>query len=285
MIQNTKEFLEKNGLTQAQVARSIGMSSGAISQYLKGEYKGNIENLEKKLSDFIKNYNFKDEKSSKSVEIVETKDLTVAKFIIDEAVIGNELAVIYGTAGCGKTTAIKEYVKTHPEAILIEAIPGMQLSSVLKAICEKASITTLKNSEEMIRAISKEFSRRETILIIDEAENLTTKTLEAIRRIWDFSAVPTVLVGTPALINNLKGRNGELLQLYSRVSGKYEFKGLSESDWINIFGEFSESIKEITTHLRRAMNIYKKAQRFAKADNAPMNLGHIKKASAMVILG
>ena len=98
MIKNTKEFLEKNGLTQAQVARSIGMSSGAISQYLKGEYKGNIENLEKKLSDFIKNYNFKDEKSSKGVEIVETKDLAVAKFIIDEAVIGNELAVIYGTA-------------------------------------------------------------------------------------------------------------------------------------------------------------------------------------------
>ena len=174
MIKNTKEFLEKNGLTQAQVARSIGMSSGAISQYLKGEYKGNIENLEKKLSDFIKNYNFKDEKSSKGVEIVETKDLAVAKFIIDEAVIGNELAVIYGTAGCGKTTAIKEYVKTHPEAILIEAIPGMQLGSVLKAICEKASITTLKNSEEMIRAISKEFSRRETILIIDEAEKLTS---------------------------------------------------------------------------------------------------------------
>ena len=79
MIKNTKEFLEKNGLTQAKAARSIGMSSGAISQYLKGEYKGNIENLEKKLSDFIKNYNFKDEKSSKSVEIVETKDLTVVK--------------------------------------------------------------------------------------------------------------------------------------------------------------------------------------------------------------
>ena len=49
MIKNTKEFLEKNGLTQAQVARSIGMSSGAISQYLKGEYKGNIE---KKITDF-----------------------------------------------------------------------------------------------------------------------------------------------------------------------------------------------------------------------------------------
>ena len=285
MIKNTKEFLEKNGLTQAQVARSIGMSSGAISQYLKGEYKGNIENLEKKLSDFIKNYNFKDEKSSKGVEIVETKDLTVAKFIIDEAVIGNELAVIYGTAGCGKTTAIKEYVKTHPEAILIEAIPGMQLGSVLKAICEKASITTLKNSEEMIRAISKEFSRRETILIIDEAENLTTKTLEAIRRIWDFSQVPTVLVGTGALINNLKGRNGELLQLYSRVSNTWKFKELDDEDLKELFGDVAVHIQKITKHLRRAMNIYKKAVRFANLRNETVNATHIQRASDMMILG
>ena len=285
MIKNTKEFLEKNGLTQAQVARSIGMSSGAISQYLKGEYKGNIENLEKKLSDFIKNYNFKDEKSSKGVEIVETKDLAVAKFIIDEAVIGNELAVIYGTAGCGKTTAIKEYVKTHPEAILIEAIPGMQLGSVLKAICEKASITTLKNSEEMIRAISKEFSRRETILIIDEAENLTTKTLEAIRRIWDFSQVPTVLVGTGALINNLKGRNGELLQLYSRVSNTWKFKELDDEDLKELFGDVAVHIQKITKHLRRAMNIYKKAVRFANLRNETVNATHIQRASDMMILG
>lgn len=287
MVENLKDFMNKNGLTQAQIARSIGMSSGTISQYMKRIYKGDVGSLEKKLSDFVKNYNFKDEKASKSVEVVETKDLKMTKHIIDDAVIGNELSVIYGSAGCGKTTAIKEYIKTHPEAILIEAIPGMQLNSVLKAICEKASVTVAKSSEEMIKAISKEFgrSRRETILIIDEAENLTTKTLEAIRRIWDFSSVPTVLVGTPALINNLKGRNGELLQLYSRVSGKYEFKGLCEADWTALFGDFSESIKEITTHLRRAMNIYKKAQRFAKAEGVELNLGHIRKASSMVILG
>lgn len=279
-----KSFLEKNGLTQAQVARSIGMSSGAISQYLKGDYKGNVENLEGKLADFIKNYSFKDEKST-VCEVVNTRDLQITKFIIDEAIIGNELSVIYGSAGCGKTTAIKEYVKSHPEAILIESIPGMSLASVLKAICEKAAITTPKSSEEMIKTISKEFTRREAVLIIDEAENLTTKTLEAIRRIWDFSLVPTVLVGTHSLLNNLKGRNGELLQLYSRVSGKYEFKGLVEDDWKALFGEFDTAIKEITTHLRRAMNIYKKAVRFAKANDEELNVGHIKKASSMVILG
>ena len=283
MVLKVKEFIAKNGITQAMLARSIGVSAPQVSQYLSDSYKGDVAGLESKLNDFMNNYAVRND--TDSVKITFTKNMKMTHFTINETIVSRDLTVIHGEAGCGKTTAVKEFVKQNPTTVFIEAIPGMSISSVLSEISVAIGLQPSKSSEAMIKAISKEFKRREAVLIIDEAENLTTKTLEALRRIWDFSAVPTVLVGTPALINNLKGRNGELLQLYSRVSGKYEFKGLSESDWINIFGEFSESIKEITTHLRRAMNIYKKAQRFAKADNAPMNLGHIKKASAMVILG
>ncbi len=85
---------------------------------------------------------------------------------------------------------------THPEAILIEAVPGMSTRSFLYEICEKLSINRSKSIDENINSISNELKRSEKILLIDEAENLTTRTLEAIRRIWDFSSVPTVLVGT-----------------------------------------------------------------------------------------
>ena len=283
MIQEVKDFLSKNALTQSTLARSIGVSTAAISQYLKDSYKGDVEGLEKKIKDFMNNYKFKDVKAQ--IEVVETADLRTTHFIIDEAIICKELAVVYGQAGCGKTTAVKEFKKTHPEAILIEAIPGMGMLSVLNEICNALGIQSGGKAELKIKDIAKEFERREAVLIIDEAENLTTKTLEAIRRIWDFSSVPTVLVGTYALLNNLKGRNGDLLQLYSRVSGKWEFKGLNDDDWTTIFGEFAENIKEITTHFRRASNIFNKAKRFAKMKNEPLNIGHIKTASTMVILG
>lgn len=283
MVQKVKDFLKSNGLTQSNLSRSIGVSTAAVSQFLGGTYKGDVKGLESKINDFINNYSFKD--VIDEIEIVKTHDFVTTHFIIDEAIISKEMAVVYGKAGCGKTTSIKEYIKTHPEAVLVEAIPGMGMKSVLSEICSKIGVQTGKQSEEMIRDIAKEFSRREAVLIIDEAENLTTKTLEAIRRIWDFSSVPTVLVGTPALLNNLKGRNGELLQLYSRISGKWEFRGLNENDWSALFGEYAEHIKQITTHLRRAMNIYKKATRFASMKNEVLNAGHIKTASSMVILG
>jgi len=52
-----------------------------------------------------------------------------------------------------------------------------------------------------------------------------------------------------------------------------------------LFGGFADNIKSITTHLRRAVNIYKKAIRFANASSEKLNAGHIKQASTMVILG
>lgn len=280
---NIKEFIKANGITQSMLARSIGVSAAQISQYLKGDYRGDVAGLESKLNDFMNNYQVRDEGADGA--IVETKDMKMVHFTINEAIIGRDLSVVYGEAGCGKTTAVKSFVKNNPTAVLVEAIPGMSITSVLTEICVEIGVTPTKNSEAMIRAIAKEFKRREAVLIIDEAENLTTKTLEAVRRIWDFSAVPTVLVGTHALINNLKGRNGELLQLYSRVSGVWKFRGLIEEDLKALFGEVWEHIAKITTHLRRASNIYKKALRFAKLKDESINASHINQASSMMILG
>jgi hypothetical protein len=283
MIAKTREFITKNGITQSMLARSIGVSAAQISQYLKDEYKGDVAGLETKLNDFMANYTVRND--ILATKVTPTRDMEMVHFTINEAIIGRDLAVIYGEAGSGKTTAVKEFIKSNPTAVFVEAIPGMGISSVLSEISIAIGLQPSKNSESMIRAIAKEFKRREAVLIIDEAENLTTKTLEAIRRIWDFSEVPTVLVGTFALINNLKGRNGELLQLYSRVSSTWKFRGLSEDDLKALFGDVWEHIAKITTHLRRAMNIYKKATRFAKLKNEQLNASHIQQASSMMILG
>jgi len=277
-----KEFMQKHGLTQAMIARSLGVSSSQISQWLKGKYKGDVEALEMKLGNFINNYNKRGFKESE--EVVATNNLSMVAFTIDEAVINKEMCLIYGEAGSGKTTAIKEYIKSRPEAVLIEVIPGMSVKSFLLRVCELIGVGGVNKAEEMVIAIAKELKRREAIIIIDEAENLTTKALESIRRIWDFSQVPIALVGTYAVIRNLKGRNGELLQLYSRISGKWEFKELSDDEWKLLFGEFANKIKSYTKHLRRAVNIYKKAKRLAEIKDDELNAGYIQMASSMVIL-
>lgn len=282
MTTKTKEFIAKNGITQSALARSIGVSAAQISQYFAGNYKGDVEGLESKLNDFMSTYKIK---TDDTMKIVHTRDFSMIHFTINEAIIAGDLSVVVGIAGSGKTTAVKEFVKSNPTSVFVEAIPGMSITSVLSEISVSIGLNPSKSSEAMIRSIAKEFKRREAVLIIDEAENLTTKTLEAIRRIWDFSGVPTVLVGTLALLNNLKGRNGELLQLYSRVSGMWKLRGLDELEMDELFGEMSPHIAKITTHLRKAINIYKKALRFAQMDEKPIDASHIQRASSLMILG
>lgn len=277
-----KAFLQEKGLKQAQVARSLGVSASLISQWLKGNYNGDVEAFESKIKYFIQNFNKLN--LSISEEIHKTNDMKMVFFTLDESIVSKEMSLIYGEAGSGKTTAIKEYIKRHPEAILIEVVPGMSTKSLLKAICEKANISGVSTNEEMIDAISREFSRREALLIVDEAENLTTRTLESIRRIWDFSRVPVCFVGTYNVVRNLKGRNGELLQLYSRINGKWEMQGLKEEEWELFFGGFADEIKKYTKHLRRAVSIYKKAKRLASLSDSELNAGFIEAASSMVIL-
>ena len=279
-----KEFLETSGLRQAHIARSIGVSASAISTWIKGAYAGDNTLLEEKLLHFMQNYSIKSKKKDETKEVKKLSNLIRTHFVMDEAVINGEMAVIYGKPGLGKTVAVKEWVKNHPEAIFIEVVPGIRVNSLLKNIAEKLGINPVNSAEENIKAIAKEFNRRDGVLVIDEAEHLSVNGLEAIRRIWDFSKVPTILVGTYALVKNLKGSKGELLQLYSRISGRWEFKELSDEDFEILFKELSSHIKKYTTHLRRAVTIYQKALRFATMQNEKVSAKHVAMAADMVFL-
>ena len=278
-----RDFMEVHSLKQAHIARSLGVSPSVISQWLKGEYRGDNASLEEKVKAFMRNFSIKKGIEAKE-EIKQLKNLKSAHFVMDEAVVLREMAVLYGKPGSGKTVAVKEWVKKHPEALFIEVVPGMSVVRVLKLIAQKLGIDSSATTDELVLAIAKEFLRRDSVLVIDEAEHLTTNALEAIRRIYDFSKVPVILAGTYGLIKNLKGARGELLQLFSRVNGKWEFRELDSEDMELLFGDFAPVIARYTLHLRRAANLYKKAKRFADMEGEALSAKHIELASSMIFL-
>ena len=279
-----KQFLAKQGLSQASIARSIGISASALSQYMRGIYTGDVEALEKKINIYIENYHEQSGDDNK-MAITQTADLTMVDCTCSEIVINQEMGVIYGKAGTGKTVAIKDWASKHPEAVLVETLPMMSAKELLLTILEALGQRNAQGSTvKLIKDIAKLFKKSERVLLIDEAENLTTKSLEAIRRIHDFSQVPVVLIGTYALIQNLKGRNGELLQLYSRINNKWEMRGLSDDDRQTLFGDLGNHIKRYTDDIRRSVSIFKKAQRLGQLANETLNAQHILMATQTVIL-
>lgn len=282
-----RQFIEENGLTQASIARSLGVSPTAISQYLNevyGEKGGDVAALEDKINTYINNYLHKSP-TSNELEIVKTDDLKMVDFVCTETASNNEMGCIYGKAGTGKTVAIKAFVSKHPEAVLVESMPMITPKGLLTSILEGLGQREAQGSFESLHKHAVElFKRSQRILIIDEAENLTTKSIETIRRLHDFSGVPVVLSGTYALLQNLKGRRGELLQLYSRINNKHEMIGLTPTDRQTLFGKLGDEIKRYTDDIRRSVSIYRKAAKFASNEDETLNKQHIAMASHMVIL-
>ena len=279
----SKRF-SKREWTNTSHAFTLHRCKFCCCQYiLKGKYKGDVKSLEVKLNNFIKNYNPKTSNDDR-FKIVATSNMKLSHFIINEVIVSQKMMAIIGNAGTGKTTMIKEFIKDRPDAIVIEAVPGMRTKKVLSELCIAVGVQPDSNITTMIRAIARKLTQRDAVLIIDEAENLITSTLEAIRRIWDFSSVPTVLVGTYALLSNLKGRNGELLQLNSRITRKVEFSEMTEQEWEELFGDIYKEITKITTNLRVASNLYETAKRFADLNDETINAGHIKAVLPTVMI-
>ncbi len=286
-MNDLRQFLQKHKLSQASIARSLGVSPTVISQYLNGVYGdkgGDVATLEAKITTYMANYLQQAPAASES-ELVETDDLKMVDFICTETASNKEMGTVYGKAGTGKTIAVKAFAAKHPEAIVVESMPMITPKGLLVNILEHLGQREAQGSFESLHKQAVDiFKRSDRILVIDEAENLTTKSLETIRRLHDFSGVPVILVGTHALLQNLKGRRGELLQLYSRINNKHEMIGLTAGDRKALFGEFGKDLKRYTDDIRRSVSMFRKATGFAAREGVALTAQHITMASHMVIL-
>ena len=56
MVEQTKAFLKRHNQTQSWLAVNLSISNAQISTFLAGSYKGNVQNLEKKLKNFMENF-------------------------------------------------------------------------------------------------------------------------------------------------------------------------------------------------------------------------------------
>ncbi len=277
-------FLESQGLSQAALGRALGVSSASISTFRKGEYKGNNKELGRKIKLYLDNYANKNKGGAKkeNVQVYESHDKQMADFVINEAVRDKEIAIIVGCAGSGKSTIAKDYARLHPNAILIEATLHSTARVILDELCERTHISGGRNLHEKVLLIAKELKRRDVVILIDEAEHLSVRALEDLRRIWDFSSCPLIFFGTEILLKNLIGKNGELRQLYSRIGGKWNMKGLSQEECGALF---TKGIHAYTKgNFRSSIKLYKRACRLAELHNVKLDKDIIAQAVSMIIV-
>jgi general secretion pathway protein A len=149
--------------------------------------------------------------------------------------------VVTGEVGSGKTTLINYLLRKIPQAIHVGIINNtfVQPQELLKMICNEFEIQFEDSDKTVLLTrlygyLLEQFSKRErVVLIIDEAQNLSEKTLEEIRMLSNLESekdhlIQMILVGQPQLKEKLQRKSME--QFVQRVNVYCHLDALDKVD-------------------------------------------------------
>lgn len=289
--QELKALMERKGYQQKQVAQLLGVSIAVVSLYLKGDYTGNVAEIDRKVDELIERDKAKVVEAKYNAEFVPTlaarKGMDIMRFAHAEA----EMNVIFGAAGLGKTRMLKQYAKENSSAVLIETDPSCNPKVLLRKIAEAVGANARGVNNELLEGIVAKLKGSERLLMIDEAELLSTRSLEFIRRIHDLAGVGIILAGMPRLLVNLKGKNNELAQLYNRVGFACDLgNALSDEDLALLASsalgtdEFNAPlVKACKGNARRLSKLIRGVVRSSEINEVPITAEMVEQYAKMLI--
>ncbi len=148
-----------------------------------------------------------------------------------------------GEVGTGKTTVVRSLLEQLPQHAEVALIinPRLTVNEFLIGICEEIGIALPANpdsSKALVDALNAYLLQahaagRRVVLIVDEAQNLSTEVLEQIRLLTNLETakqklLQIILIGQPELREILA--RSDLRQLAQRVTGRYHLEPLSRAE-------------------------------------------------------
>lgn len=217
-----RQYQEQSGKSNVMIAKELGYSSGSvITDFLKGSYKAQ-DTFIKKLEEFLayKQEQQEQEANIPTIPYVETSAAKKMMKTFRDCQLRGILGCVFGDAGVGKTTCTIQYCKENNLAVRISMKPTTAtITGINYLLGQELGIRERNNmffGEELVRRLSGTGS----LILVDEAQFLTRRTLEYLRTISDAAGIGIVFVGNEATYRMIK-QNGsnETSMLYNRIGG------------------------------------------------------------------
>lgn len=202
-----EEYIAEIG-SQEKAAALIGYSATTLSFYRKGTYNGDVDKLEARLREMFTVEEAAEELHVASSNYVPTSISQKIYQTIRICHLKGGLAIECGDPGVGKTKAAEKYAADYPNsAIMITVNPCFtSLSSFLKLLCRQLRISAGRK-DDMWLDIDSYLRGGRKVLIIDEAQHLPIKTVDAIRSFFDSNPLlGIVFVGNEETVTCQSGR-------------------------------------------------------------------------------
>lgn len=265
-IEGLRKYMEDTGKNQTTVAKELDISSSRMSSFLSGTYK-TPHTVIPKVQELLQ-MREKKKVAPKEPEYRETSISMTVLNTIKYCHVQGKVGVVYGDAGIGKTMAFNQYLKENSLAVGITISPTYaSITGVNELLGEQLGVR-----ERVARKITKEIVTKlkgsGRVIIIDEAQLLTTRTLNHLRCLSDESGVGLCLIGNLEVYTRLKGTGkADFAQLFSRLGMAKPVMtiNLTQADVNNVFGDYDidQDSLNILYHicqsnygLRGAVNVY-----------------------------
>lgn len=267
LIAEAKSYMETKKMSQAQFANMVGVSESTISRWLKGDYP-NMESVSAKVRLYLDKESLREQSlEAGSIDFVMTNVSKKIWQVLEYSRLQKKLSIIYGDAGIGKTKTAREWAKGKSDVVFVTVTPAFgNQKPFLKLLARALKTSRTGTVDDLYLDILDRLESRDMTIIIDEAQHLTVKTLEAIRSINDSTGTAIVLIGNEVVYSKMMGKQqAEFAQLFSRIGMRSSLSVdmLTGEDVRQIFGTREEQenhyLQEICHSkfgLRGAVNVW-----------------------------
>ena len=189
---------DQEGLSTNRLARRLGYSPSVVSQWLNGAYKGDTVKIERRIEDWLSNYA---RRRLVGVSLIPSEATRTVISALEAIRQTEDVGVIFGDAGIGKTSAIEMYLAENPLAISVSLDrrhgTAIQIERLLAEVVDpggrKADTTRWSRLLEALVGSGR-------FLIVDNCHRATRSGLELLFDLHDKTAIPIAMVGNEEVL-------------------------------------------------------------------------------------
>lgn len=250
LIARVESVMAAEGLTQTQVCALTGVGKARLNQWLKGVYRGDVATIETDVSRWLESREATaalEGQMPVAPDWVETPTARAVLSALSFSQMAGAVSAVYGGAGVGKTTTVNRYKRQAPNVWVVTATPAVSAPGpILTRIAQTLGIRTSGAVHVVEANIIERVRETRGLLVIDEAQHLTHRALDAVRSIHDAAGIGLALVGNEIVYSQLTGgsRSVGFAQLFSRVAKRVRLSRAKDADVLALLEAWGIQDKE-----------------------------------------
>lgn len=293
--ERARTAMTEGGLSQAAAAKEAGIAPQTYSAWLGGKYGGDNARVAGDVTRWL------DSREARARTVLTLPEppayvaTPTAREIMDRltfAQAAGDFGVVVGVAGIGKTSAIDEYRRRTPNVFVMTADQSCRTANGLLAILADEMGVAERRSLWLSRAIAGRVRGSSALIVVDEAQHLTTEALDQLRAIPDAARCGVIVAGNEGLLARLTGGKGataaQYSQLYSRVGTRFVGTAPKARDIEMLIAAWGieddgankllRAIARKAGALRLMTKVIRSAAMFAAGDGTALSAAHIRAA-------